>query len=409
MTQDGSRRVLPGNLYAEGGTLAEVGGPERSADRVLDAEDCLVLPGLINGYTTGAYALLSPPRDESSGRAADRREALEDRLTRRDVQMAAAWAAAEMLETGTTTFLDLYPWEEEIARAVVQTGGRGFLAWRVGASDDLMACERFLARVQEWDRVTPLVGLAGGGPLELMQEATALARRRGTKRCLPIAESRREVYRFQKAHGDRPVTWLDSEGLLDQDLLVIHAVWVTLNEVRALARGNTAVIHCPVSNQWTGAGGPMPLPEMEAEGVPLALGTDAPDRGGTLDLFHHMRACALLHRGSRGDPRILPSHRLLDLATVEGAQALGFPGGRLEAGAPADFIVLETGRKLPPVPPAELISYVTYQATGAQVRDVVVDGQPVVEDGRLQTLDLESLRAELQAVQRELGHENSGN
>ncbi|MEE9163210.1 MAG: hypothetical protein V3U17_00205, partial [Thermoplasmata archaeon] len=148
VTQDEERRVVRGNLRVEKDTIQAVGGKEGSADRRLDATGCLIVPGFIDGYTRSAHVLLGPPRDvpwtamqEATGR-------LEQNLTRRDLEVGAALATANMLASGTTCFLDLFTWEEEVGRAVTQAGIRALLAWVVGTEDDLPHARRFLHKMR---------------------------------------------------------------------------------------------------------------------------------------------------------------------------------------------------------------------------------------------------------------------
>ncbi len=409
VTQDESRRVLEGNLYVEGGRIREVAGPERSSDLVVDARGCVVMPGLMNCYTRAADILLGPPGDDAAEVAYERMETLQERVTHRDVQLAAALTSADMLLKGTTSFLDLFLWEEEVARAVTQVGNRGFLAWLAKSSEDLSACERYLSRVASWERVTPLVGSASMAEVDLLEQVAALSNDGGIRWTVPLSERRSDVYRFQKAEDRRPVELLEERGILSPRLIALQCVWLTMNEIRSMARAGARAVHCPASNQMTGAGGPMALPEMLEAGVVVGLGTDSPALCGTMDLFHHMRSCALLHKGQRWDATVVKAQTLLDLCTVNSAEALGLDGGSLEEGKVADLIVLDPKRHVPwPLDPTEILSYLAYLAEGIQVRDVMVEGRLVVENGVLKSLDLHALRGDVEALRKELGHEVSG-
>jgi 5-methylthioadenosine/S-adenosylhomocysteine deaminase len=407
ITQDETRRIFEGNLYVEGGRIVEVGGPERSADVEMDASGCLVMPGLINAYTRVAHTLLGLPSDLPEEEFSRRAEELEERVTRRDVQMAAALAAAEMLRSGTTCLLDVFTWEDEVARALTQVHMRGFLAWEVGSSDaDVRACEYYLTKLQAWEGVVPLVAARD---LRAGKAVGRLAVEHETRWCVPLCETRSEVYRFQKETGMRPVEWLDANQLLTEDLIALHCVWLTLNEIRSLARRRTGAIHCPVSDQMSGVGGPMPLVEMLREGVSVALGTGSPARCGTLDIFQHLRLCGMLHKSHRWDPTVVPAQQLLDLCTVGAAECLGLGGGRLQEGLVADLTVLDPGRRIrTPFKPEEVISYIAYLAVGSQVRHVVVGGTLVVDEGEVETLDVDVLREDVSRLRAELGHENPG-
>lgn len=402
VTQDDGRRVVEGDLLLEGGRVEAVGGTQEGGDRVLDAAGCLVLPGLVNAYTRSVDVLLGPPRDLPPEALRERRRALQENLTRRDVELAAATAAAEMLLRGTTTFLDLAPAAEEVARAVTQTGGRGFLCWEVSAPEDLKACARGQARVNGWERIAPLVGVGSLEDPTLLEEVASFAEARSQRWCLPLARTRQEVYAFQRATGARPAAWLEERDLLSDRLIARHATWLTLNEIRSLARSHATVVHCPAADEMAGTGGALALPEMVAEGVALALGTGSPALVGSLDPFEHMRSCARLHKAQRWDASAAPASLVLDLATRGGAEVLGFDGGRLRPGAPADAVVLDPGGPRPPPRPAEVLSHLVHLAEGGQVRDVIVDGRVVVEGGVLRGVDVAALREDVTALRREV-------
>ncbi|MEE9591995.1 MAG: amidohydrolase family protein [Thermoplasmata archaeon] len=407
LTQDEERRVVEGNLLTEGDQILEVGGTEDSADRSLDATDCLVIPGLVDGYTRTAHVLLGPPRDQPWADMAEAMASLQSNLTKRDLEVAAALAVTEMLASGTTCFLDLFVWEEEVGRAASQAGIRAHLAWAIEAEEDLPRARRFLHKMRGRERIQPLVGATGLSQPQSVRPLADLAREEGTRWCLPLSERRSDVYRFQRETGRRPVEWLEREGLLSPELLAFHGVWLTLNEIRALARNRVPLIHCPGSNQMTGAGGPMPLPEMLHEGVVVGLGTDSPFLSGSFSLPSAMRACGHIQRGTRWDPTIVSTQALLDLGTRGGAEALGLGTGRLRAGAPADFVVLEAGMTSSD-PVEETLSLLVYGGRALRVRDVVVAGNLVVEGGKVLAFDLADLRQRVAEVRRELGLAHPG-
>ncbi|MEE9268171.1 MAG: amidohydrolase family protein [Thermoplasmata archaeon] len=407
VTQDKERRVIRGNLTVEKNRIREVGGPGDSADRRLDATGCLVIPGLIDGYTRSAYVLLGPPRDVPWSEMHVAMVELQASLTKRDLEVAAALATANMLASGTTCFLDLFTWEEEVGRAATQAGIRALLAWAVETEEDLAHARRFLRKMRDRDRILPMAGLTGLIDPDLTKAVAELAHAGGTRWCLPLAERRADVYRFQRDAGARPVEWLEREGLLTPELLAVHCVWLTLNEIRALARGQVSVVHCPSSNQVTGAGGPMPLPEMLREGVVVGLGTDSPFLSGGFSLRSVMRACGFVHRGHRWDPTIVPVQALVDLSTISGARALGLGSGSLEPGETADFVILQPTTGMP-AEPGESLSLLAYGGRTLRVRDVVVDGKLVVESGAVLGFDRVALQERVADLRRELGLAHPG-
>lgn len=384
----------------EAGRIQEVGGPERGADRVLDAEDGVVLPGFANGFARTFQHLLGPPRDLAPKTLAQRVGDLRERVTKRDVGVASLLALADMVRLGTTAVLDLSPWPDEVSRAVTQVGLRGLVAAEVGDPGDLKNARAHL-RSRTWDRAVPAVGLRAALDPELAPEVAALAAEEDRPWCASVAAQRRDVHRFQRKTGQRPGDWLRAENLLSPRFLSVHDVWLTRNEIRGLAEAGAGAVHCPTVSSL--AGGLTPLPELLTEGVPVALGTDALPAGGSWDPFALMRLTGLLHRKDRWDPTLLPAASLLNLATEGGRRTLGFSGGTLEAGQPADLAVLAPHPfRPPPSSPGEVPAYLVYQAEGALVRHVLVEGEAVVEDGRVQGVDMEDLRAEVVTLRREL-------
>ncbi len=409
VTQDRTRSVIQGNVSVDGRLISGVGPEEESADTVIDVTGCLVLPGLLNCYTTSAHVLLGPPRDQPLEAARGRMETLRENMTRRDVQMASALACADMLLSGTTSFLDVFPWQEEVARAVTEVGIRGNLGWLMTSAGDFEPARAYIKRVKSWDRVTPMVSAPGLGDPDVLEEAVSISKEEGVSWSLPVAETRSDVYGFQRSEGQRPVEWLENKGFLSPQLIVLHAVWLTLNEIRTLARYDVKAVHCPLSNQLSGVGGPSPLMEMTKAGVKVGLGSDSPARCGSLDLFEHMRVCAALHKGHRWDPQVLSARAIFDMATVQAAEVLGLDVGSLVPGKIADLVVLDPGKGVSSLlDHGDIISYLVYLAGRSQVRDVMVDGRLVVEDGVMKTVDVSPLRQEMSEMRRELLHEDPG-
>lgn len=176
-----------------------------------------------------------------------------------------------------------------------------------------------------------------------------------------------------------------------------------------MARRQVKAVHCPVSNQLGGVGGPSPLGEMLEAGVQVGLGSDSPALCGGLDLFEHMRAAAALHKGHRWDPEALPAQAVLDLATTQAAGVLGLQGGSLGPGKVADLVVVDPSKNgFRDLEHGDVISHLVYLVGRLQVRDVMVDGKLVVEDGVVKTVDLGPLQQEMAEMRRELLHENPG-
>jgi 5-methylthioadenosine/S-adenosylhomocysteine deaminase len=213
-----------------------------------------------------------------------------------------------------------------------------------------------------------------------------------------LAETRSEVEEISQKYGKRPVNHMESLGLLSPSLIACHCVWLTEAEMDLLARRGVKVVHNPESNMKL-ASGVAPIPELLAKGVTVGLGTDGCASNNNLDLFQEMDSAAKLHKVHRLDPTVMPSDVVLHMATLGGAKVLGLDKeiGSLEVGKKADIIILDLNRPhLQPI--YNITSHLVYSATGADVRDVIIDGQLIMQDRKLLTLDEENIIKKMQEI-----------
>ena len=415
VTQDSGRRLLNADVLVEGDRIAGIGEALGSADEVIDCRGCAVLPGLINTHQHVANALLRGvaddlPLEEMLARSFP----LDAKLTRRDVQLGALLGCVEMIRSGTTTFQDLFYWEDEVARAVRESGMRGFLAWvtldeafTTQHGNPVKNADAFVAKHKGDPLVTPEVGVQGVyvASEETFRAAREVADRHGVRTHIHLSETRKEVYDHVAKTGRRPAEWLEAIGFLGDGVSAAHAIWLTLNEVRLLARRGVSVAHCPTSNMKLASGGVAPVPEMFEAGVAVGLGTDSALSNNTADLFAEMKTASLLHKATRWDARVLPAQRVLDLVTVDAARALGASSliGSLEVGKRADLAVVSMRRPhTTPFYPANVISHLVYSSRGSDVQTTIVDGQVLMAGGVLRTVDESSVMERAQETAKEL-------
>ena len=417
VTQNARREVLRGDVLVEDRKIAAIGEVKGGADEEIDCTDGAVLPGLINAHGHVANTLLRGRADDVPlEKMLEVAFAADAKLTRRDVQVGALLGCIEMLKSGTTSFVDLFYWEDEVARAVREAGIRGFLAWTVLDPEmttqrgvPVKNAEQFVRKHKGHRLITPMVGLQGvyACSEETYLAAKDVADREDVPMHTHLSETRTEVYEHQKKTGLRPVEWLDKIGFLGPRLSAAHCVWVTMNEVRALANRGVAVAHCPVSNMKLASGGVAPIPEMLDARVAVGLGTDSPISNNGLDMFSDMKVCALLHKATRWDASVLPAQKVLDLATIDAAKALGVERelGSVEVGKRADLAVVDLRRPhATPFYPDHLCSHLVYACRGSDIRATIVDGVTRVGDGHLVGVD----EAEVLARAREIAGELFG-
>jgi len=415
VTQDARRRILTGDLLVDRDRIAAVGAVAATADEVIDCSGCAVLPGFVNLHQHVANTLLrgiadDVPLEEMISRAS----AIDAKLTRRDVQVGALLGCVEMLRSGTTSFHDLFYWEDEVARAVRESGMRGFLSWvtldeavTTQRGNPVKNADQFVTKHKGDLLVTPSVGVQGvyAASEETYAKAKDVASRHRVRMHTHLSETRGEVEAHRARTGLRPVEWLEKIDFLDGGLTAAHCVWLTINEVRTLARHGVSVAHCPVSNMKLASGGVAPVPEMIREGVPTGLGTDSPISNNGMDMFETMKITGLLHKATRWDAAVLSAQSVLDLATIDGARALRADGeiGSIEVGKRGDLAVVSLkGAHTTPFYPANVISHLVYSCRGSDVRATIVDGHVLMSDGVVRTVDESEVVARAQETAREL-------
>src|SRR2546428_13424757 len=326
VTQDSERRVVSGDVLVEEGRIASVGSSDLSADEVIDCTGCAVVPGLINLHNHVPNTLLrgvadDVPLEEMLPKAA----AIDAKLTRRDVQVDALLGCVEMIRSGTTSFHDLFYWEDEVARAVRESGIRGFLSWvtldeafTTQHGSPVKNADAFVAKQKGDPLVTPSVGVQGvyAASEETYAKAKEIADRRDVRLHTHLSETRGEVEGHRKRTGLRPVEWLEKIGFLGDQVTAAHCVWVTMNEVRSLARSGVSVAHCPVSNMKLASGGVAPVPEMLEAGVVVGPRADSPISNNRMGVFSGMKGAPRPHKKTPGGAPIMPAPTLPGLATI---------------------------------------------------------------------------------------------
>jgi 5-methylthioadenosine/S-adenosylhomocysteine deaminase len=415
VTVDGARNIYtPGAVAIDGTTIIAVGPAADIAAKFKAAEQIntagsIVIPGLINTHGHAPMVLYR-------GLADDLRlqEWLEQYIfpaeaktvSREMVRAGTRLAALEMIQSGTTTYADMYYFEEEIARVTKAAGMRGVLGQTIiqfpvadakTPQEGLARNESFIKEFAKDDLVVPAV--APHSPYTLDARDLLASRAHATKYGVPVlihvAETETELGSSQQAHsGMSPVSYLQSIGFWGPRTVANHGVWVDAADIKLLHSHQVAVSHNPESNMKL-ASGTAPVQDYLAAGVALGLGTDGAASNNDLDMFEAMRFAALLHKVKTGDPRVLPATTALEMATISGARALGLEKqiGSLEAGKRADLVVVSaaSARMTPLYNP---VSHLVYAARGEDVRTVMVNGRVLMRDRRMLTLDEPAVLAE---------------
>lgn len=358
------------------------------------------MPGLINCHTHVAMTLMRSTADDVKlEKFLEKTFAIDSKRTPQDVEIGAALGCLEMARSGTTTFLDLYYSEDAVAKATEEVGLRGYLGWAVldeqlttQKGRPIKNCESFVKAHKNRPLIKPVVAPQGVYVCgeETLAQAKELALREGTFCHYHMSETRREVYDHQRKTGKRPVEYLSDIGFLSKGDVAAHGVWLTINEVRRLAKASVSVAHCPTSNMKLASGGVAPLPEMFSEGVPVGLGTDGCSSNNGLDMFMEMKLCSLLHKAHRWDASALTAQKCLDLATTDAAKCLGAEKqlGSIEVGKKADLVIIDCRTPaMTPTTPENAVANLVYAGPSSAVRHTMVEGKFVIRDRKAVTVD----------------------
>ena len=417
VTMTGEGQIVENGAIAIDGTDIVAVGPADDIRRqfrgreTIDAADHVIMPGLVNTHTHAPMVLYR-------GLADDR--ALMDWLTNyifpaeaktvspEFVRAGTRLAALEMIRSGTTTYADMYYFEEEIARETSSAGLRGVLGQTIiqfpvadapTPRDALTRAEQFIKAFKGDPLVTPAVAPHAVYTLDgpTLSAARDLSRKYGVPTLIHLAETRDEIKTVAERHQATPVGYLHKLGFLGPGVLAAHAVWVSEPDAALLRASGTAVSHNPESNMKL-ASGTAPVPLYLKTGVTVGLATDGPASNNDLDMFESMRTASLLHKLTSGDPRTLSAGTVLEMATIGGARALGMASeiGSLQPGRRADVIVVSMAapRQMPLYDP---LSHLVYVTRGDDVRTTIVNGRVLMRDGKVLTLDEASVLREARA------------
>jgi 5-methylthioadenosine/S-adenosylhomocysteine deaminase len=407
ITQNAARDIVsPGAVAIDGRDIVEVGTPDAiaakyRASETLEAREDIILPGLINTHTHAPMVIYRGLADDL---------ALMDWLQKYIfpaeaktvspdmVRTGTKLAALEMIESGTTTFADMYYFEEEIAKTTVAAGLRAVLGQTIiqfpvadakTPADGLARAERFIREFKDNGLVVPAVAphaLYTNDRATLVASAE-VSRRHGVPLLIHFAEAEDEVRHAREQFGATPAAYLESLGFWGPNTLAAHAIWVTDDDLAILKRRDVGLSHNPESNMKL-ASGAAPVAKYLAAGVALGLGTDGAASNNDLDMFEAMRQASFLAKHVAKDPTAVPARAALDLATVGGARALHMERliGSLEPGKRADLITIST-RSARQTPMYDPISHLVFATRGDDVRTTIVNGKVLMKERQLRTLD----------------------
>jgi 5-methylthioadenosine/S-adenosylhomocysteine deaminase len=418
ITVDGGRRILnPGAIAINGATIVAVDTPAAIAARyqaaqTIDATGKVVMPGLINTHTHAAMVMF---------RGLGNDLALMDWLQKyifpaeaktvspEFVRIGTQLAVLEMIQSGTTTFADMFYFEEDVAKVTRSAGMRGVLGQTViefpvpdakTPAEALKRTEAFARQFDHDDLITPSIAPHSVYTLDAatLSAVSALAKRLMIPIQIHLAETSAEIGMSQERHKMRPVAILDSLNFWAPTTLGAHGVWINDDEIAVLKRHNVGISNNPESNMKLSSG-TAPVMKYRKADVSIGIGTDGAASNNDLDMFEAMRQAAFQQKLVTMDPTAISAAEALEIATLGGARVLGRPQhlGSIEAGKLADIIIV--GMSKPRQQPLfDPVSQIVYASRGDDVETTIVNGKVLMRDRKVLTLDESKVLREARAA-----------
>ncbi len=401
LTMTGTEQAeIVGDIGIEDDKIVYVGQApgEFRPDRVIDARNMIVMPGLVNSHTHSAMSLLRHAADDLPFWTwlNERILPLEEKLVPEDAYWGSMLSIAEMIRSGTTTFADMYFFMDETARAVEDSGIRANIARGLVSFDDdkFLKIDEAVKLFDDWDgkgdgRIH--VDIAPHAPYtcspEYLKRAAKAASELGTNIHTHISESRKEIETIREMYGLTPVEYMEKNGVFEQNTFAAHCVHLSRKDIDILSEYGVSVAYNPGSNFKLGNGF-APVGKLAGAGINISLGTDGAASNNNLNMFEEISLAAIVNKAVEEDPTAVPACDALKMATVNGASALGLDKeiGTLEAGKKADIILLDT--VMPHYyPQADPVSSLVYAAQGSDVSTVICNGKIIMEKRVIKTFD----------------------
>ena len=400
---------LDGILGLENSQIVYVGQENqeilKQADQIIDYQGSWIIPGLVNCHTHSAMTGLRGIRDDSNLHEwlGDYIWPAEAEFTPEMTTKAVKEALTEMLQSGTTTFNDMYNPNgveiEKIYDVVKASKMRCYFSPTLFSSesettDETIARTRaVIETIKGYRDPNFKVMVAPHSPYscsrELLEASLNLAKEEDIPLHIHVAETKEESGIILKRYGKRPIAFLDELGYLDHQAVFAHGVELNEAEIARLADSKVAIAHNPISNLKL-ASGIAPVVQLQKAGVPVGIATDSVASNNNLDMFEEGRTAALLQKMKSGDASQFPIETALKALTIEGAKVLGMEDeiGSLEIGKQADFLVIQPQGKIHLQPQENMLSHLVYAVKSSDVDDVYIAGEPVVRAGQVLTVAL---------------------
>ena len=406
--------LFAGDILIENDKIAVLGNvteEQASGAEVIDGRHTIAMPGLVNTHTHAAMTLLRSYADdmELMPWLNEKIWPAEAKFVNEYIYWGSALAAVEMIQSGTTTFADMYDSMHEVARVTEESGLRANLARGcvVFSDPELKNIQKNVRLYENFHNTADgriKVWFAPHAPYtcppEYLTKIVEAADQCKTGIHVHLAETQDELKQIQEGYGKTPTEYLNDLGVFKLPTLAAHSVYLTDSDIAILKEHNVGIAHNPSSNLKL-ASGIADIPKYLQAGLNVGIGTDGCSSNNTLNMFKEMTICSFVQKVNRMDPTVLPAEQILNLATIGGAKAMRWDDeiGTLEVGKKADLILVDINK--PHFAPwNNSVSDLVYSAQGSDVKTTIVNGKVLMKNYEVLTMDVEKIMAETSRIAR---------
>lgn len=380
--------------------------PIESGYEIINASNYIVMPGLVNAHTHSPMILLRGYYDDAELHVwLEKMWSIEKKLTPEITRLASEMAILEMIISGTVMFIDMYFYPEVTAEVANQYGIRAclgpvFLDTISKPEQVVNELRNLYFKYRDHELIKPIVNIHSiyACSRETIEIARDVANELNLHVHIHVSETRDEIFKCKKMYGKFPVEYLDSLGLVNNNVQMVHLGWVTNWEIEIIKKKNAKVTHCPTSNMKLATAGFFPFRELVESDVVVTIGTDGAASNNSLDMFREMKNTVLLQRNNYWEVKI-KAHHVLKAATINGYRLIGLKGGNIEKNYKADLVMIRIDNPhIQPLRKDNLISNIVYTATGRDVDTVIISGKIVYQKEK----DYEKVREKILEISQKL-------
>ncbi len=387
-------KIIEKDIGIENGKIKKIDNNIGKAKKEIDGSKCLILPGLVNSHTHAAMSLMRGYSDALPlNKWLNEIWKIEDKLQPEDVKIGTKLACLEMIKTGTTAFADMYFHMNKVADVVEKSGlraclGYGMIGENKKGKEELDNAIEFALRNEKTKKIKKMITPHSAYTCDgyVLKNSAKKARELNLSLHIHLNETKEEIEDIKEKRGENPTEYLNSLDFWKGKSFVAHGTHFERSELDILDKKNIGVVHCPSANMKLGSGS-APIKKMINKNIEIAIGTDGPASNNTLDMFEEMKQAALLlnSRGIQISPK-----KILEMATKNGSNFLGFNSGKIEEGKNADLIFLDlTSTNLHPQ--HNLLSNIIYSTKGENIKSTMIGGKIIMEDGKIKTLNKQKI------------------